>query len=165
MINTNIVKNFNATLKEKGLTIVCAESITAGLLASTIASVSEASSVLKGSIVTYDENLKMNILGVDPLLVAEHTAESQETTNAMCIGLKKLYPEASIQVAVTGVASKPADDAYKVNKAVGQIYVAIFYGKKLFEYETVIKAQNDDDRNSIRIQTVEFILDKILINL
>lgn len=162
MIDTNIVKNFNDTLKGKGLTIICAESITAGLLASTIASVSGASSVLKGSIVTYDENLKMNILGVDPLILKEHTAESQQTTNAMCLGLKKLYPEASIHVAVTGVASEPATDAYKVDKAIGQIYVAVFYNKQLFEYETIISPKTEDKRNSIRAQTVEFIFDKIL---
>lgn len=47
------LKEFKNTLEEKKLTIVCAESMTAGLLASTIASVSGASSILIGSIVTY----------------------------------------------------------------------------------------------------------------
>lgn len=162
MIDTNIAKNFNDTLIEKGLTIVCAESVTAGLLASTIASVSGASSVLKGSIVTYAADLKTKILGVDPLIISKNTAESQETTDAMCLGLKELYPEASIQVSVTGVASKPADDTYKIDKVVGQIYVTIFYEEKLYRYATVITPKNEDDRNSIRMQAVVFIIERVL---
>jgi len=159
------INNFNETLKSKGLTIVCAESITAGLLSSTIASVSGASAILKGSIVTYSENLKMSILDVDPLILKKFTAESRETTDAMCIGLKKLYPEASIHVAVTGVASLPKDGSYTVNKDVGKIYVSIFYNKEFYQLETVIQPNTGDERNSIRHQTVEFILESILQNI
>ncbi len=162
MIETAKVEAFNQTLKCKGVTVVCAESMTAGLLASTIASAPWAASVLKGAIVTYDENLKMNLLGVNPLTLAEHTAESQETTDAMCLGLKKLYPEATVHVAVTGVASAPDPDAdYTVDKAVGQIYISILYNKKLERLATVLQPTGDDERNSIRCQTVELILEKI----
>lgn len=174
-LEQNFIKEFNTTLKRKGLTIVCAESITAGLLASTIASVSGASSILKGSIVTYNENLKMNILGVDPLIIKGHTAESQQTTTAMCLGLKKLYPEASIHVAVTGVASKPVNPDYFIDKEVGQVYVSIFLKKKdgyiLKECETILNPETTEmigedkelfERNSIRTKTVEFIFSNLL---
>ncbi|MEJ5092849.1 nicotinamide-nucleotide amidohydrolase family protein [Sphingobacterium faecium] len=161
MIDTKIVENFNNTLQAEGLTIFCSESITAGLLASTIASVSGASSVLKGSIVTYDADLKIKILSVDPSIIKEHTAESQETTDAMCIGLKNLYPSASLHVAVTGVASLPKDDSYVVNKEVGQIYVSVMYKEQLHKFSTVCKPKGDDERNSIRYKAVEYIFDQI----
>lgn len=45
-------KKFRELLKKNGLTIVAAESITAGLFASTLASVKGASAILKGSVVT-----------------------------------------------------------------------------------------------------------------
>ncbi|MCX2430904.1 CinA family protein [Pedobacter sp. GR22-10] len=64
MIERNKIEIFNSTLIERGLTLICAESITAGLLASNIASISGASSVLKGSIVTYNRDLKTALLGV-----------------------------------------------------------------------------------------------------
>ena len=59
-----LIENFNQVLKEKELTIAFAESITAGMLCSSIASVSGASSILKGGLVTYDEKLKTKLLRV-----------------------------------------------------------------------------------------------------
>lgn len=70
------VEKFNSLLTRKKLTIVCAESITAGLLSSTIASISGASEILIGSIVTYSRNLKTSVLGVDTRIIDKHTAES-----------------------------------------------------------------------------------------
>lgn len=151
------VEEFNNNLKDNNLTIVCAESITAGLLASTIASVTGASSILKGSIVTYSAELKMSILDVDPRILDEHTAESIETTVEMVYGLMKVYPSASIHVAITGVASVPTND-YKVDKEVGQIYVAIHYNNHLYKFDKIIK---DTDRNQIREKAVQFILNSV----
>jgi PncC family amidohydrolase len=161
MVSLQIVQDFNNKLKAKNLTIFCGESITAGLLASTIASVPGASAVLKGSVVTYDANVKIQILGVSAELIKQHTAESQETTTAMCYGLKKVYPDASIHVAVTGVASTPVND-YVVNKKEGQVYVSILYNEFMSEFENLIDPGNSGDkRNSIRNKTVEFIFEKI----
>ncbi|OOQ57694.1 CinA family protein [Mucilaginibacter pedocola] len=166
MISIETVEQFHKALKkERTLTIVCAESITAGLLASTIASVSGASAILKGSIVTYDENVKVKILGVRRKILKKYTAESQQTTTAMCYGIKRLYPNADIHVAVTGMASAidPSTD-YKATASVGQIYVAIFY-KKLHPFkhsflpEDIIDKNNS--RNEIRDKTVEYIFEQI----
>jgi len=154
----NKISYFNRTLKQKQLTIVCAESITAGLLSSTIASISGSSEILKGSIVTYSRELKSCILGVDPKIIDLNTAESIETTVEMTYGLYKLYPSADIFVSVTGVAS-PSNDNYKVNKQVGQIYVAVYFKNKMHTLDTVIE---ETDRNSIRIKAVESIFNFIL---
>jgi nicotinamide-nucleotide amidase len=156
------LKEFKNTLEEKKLTIVCAESMTAGLLASTIASVSGASSILIGSIVTYSPEFKKIILGVNPYTIKIHSAESIETTNEMTNGLKKLYPKANIFVSITGVASKPDNDNdYEIDpkNKVGQIYVSICYNNEIFERETVLDGR---ERNIIREQAVEYILDSIL---
>ena len=154
----NKVVKFNKILKEKKLTIVCAESITAGLLASTIASISGASEILKGSIVTYSRELKSSILDIHPKIIDDYTAESLETTIEMTYGLYKLYPAANIFVSVTGVAS-PSNDNYTVKKEVGQIYVAVYYKNKMNILDKVI---NETDRNVIREKTVENIFDFIL---
>lgn len=163
--------NFNDLLRKKNLTIVCAESITAGLLASTMASVPGASDVLIGSIVTYSRNLKTAVLSVDPAVIDAHTAESMETTVAMTKGLVKIYPAAKIFVAVTGVAS-PSTEHYKVDKVPGQVYVAVYYKGTLSERETVIEilasdrgvrgemdrsVRTETDRNIIRRKTVDYI--------
>lgn len=162
MISQQKVKEFNERLAEKNLTIFCAESITAGLLSSTIASVSGASKVLAGSIITYDERVKTSILGVSQELLKEHTAESKEVTNAMCEGLQKCFPGVDIYVAVTGVASQPVTD-YKIIRAVGQIYVSVRYEQELHEFEDVIATDSKkDQRNAIREKSVCYIMDKIM---
>ena len=171
----NKVIKFNGILKQKGLTIVCAESITAGLLASTIASVSGASDVLKGSIVTYSRELKTSILGVDPRIIDKNTAESLETTIEMANGLTGIYPSADIFVAVTGVASAPSND-YIIDKKVGQIYVAVYFKNKMHTLDKIIDKKDikiisdsaiknnldKTERNIIREITVENIFDFIL---
>lgn len=162
MIKENKIKEFNNTLKDKNLTIVCAESITAGLLSSTIASVSGASDILKGSIVTYSCELKSSVLKVNPKTIDEKTAESIETTKEMVHGLIKLFPSASIHIAVTGVAS----ESPKVNKPLGQVYVVIHFENKIEQIEQIVEFNKDEKdgnlkRNEIRINTVELIFNEI----
>lgn len=154
---------FNRVLNEKKLTIVCAESITAGLLSSTIASFSGASNILKGSIVTYSRELKSSILKVDPRVIDKHTAESLETTVEMVYGLIKIYPSADFYVAVTGIAS-PGTKEYPVNGEVGDVFIAIYFRganpkKRLTEYMVKI---DETERNIIREQAVLIILEKVL---
>ncbi|MNQ34378.1 Nicotinamide-nucleotide amidohydrolase PncC [compost metagenome] len=159
-MDINKVKEFNNKLEDKKLTIVCAESMTAGLLASTIASVSGASSVLIGSIVTYSVELKIKVLGVNPNTIKIHSAESIETTNEMTNGLKKLYPKANIFVSITGVASLSTNNYGIDNKnEVGQIYVSISYKNEMFERNIILDGK---ERNIIRLQAVEYIIDSIL---
>lgn len=152
---------FNAFLKGKNLTIATAESITAGLLMSTIASVSGASSVLKGGIVTYQEELKIKLLNVNPETLKTHSAESLETTIEMVRGLSNLGLDSDIYVALTGVASESVNE-YKTSKPVGQIYVAVLFNNQLHTFETVIQPDTkENSRNEIQIKTVNFIFDKI----
>src|SRR5690606_14608435 len=153
--------DFNTFLQENKLTIATAESITAGLLASTIASVSGASSILKGGIITYSEELKIKLLNVNPNTLKNHAAESIETTIEMVKGLSKLGLNSDIYVAVTGVASVSVNQ-YKIHKSVGQVYIAILFEDQLHSFETIISPnQSKDPRNEIRENTVFFIFDKI----
>src|SRR5690606_36758938 len=156
------VSDFNFILKKHNLTIAIAESITAGLLTATITSVAGASSVLKGGIVTYQEELKIKLLGVNPETLKVYSAESMETTIEMVRGLANLGLNSDIYVAVTGVASESVT-AYKVTKTIGQIYVAILFKNKLSTFETILKTDSQEDsRNEIREKTVEFIFDKVV---
>ena len=152
---------FNSFLQDRKLTIATAESITAGLLASTIASVSGASSILKGGIITYSEELKTKLLGVNPEVLKKYSAESTQTTIEMVKGLSKLGLNSDIYVAVTGVASASVNE-YKINKSVGQVYVAILFENQLHSFETIILVDRlENQRNVIREKTVYFIFDKI----
>ncbi len=153
---------FNSFLQNKNLSVATAESITAGLLSSTIASVRGASSVLKGGIISYQEEVKTKLLNVNAEIIKNYSAESIETTIEMVKGLANLGLNASIYVAVTGVASEAIND-YKLTKPVGQIYVAILFEDQLYTFETLLQPDsNKASRNQIRETAVGYIFDKII---
>lgn len=152
------VFEFTSFLKNRNLTITTAESITAGLLSSTIASVSGASSILKGGIITYQEELKIKLLNVNPKTLKTYSAESAQTTIEMMNGLADLGLDSDIYVAVTGVASASVNE-YQITKPIGQIYVAILFENKTHTFDTVISGSS---RNEIRKKTVSYIFDKVV---
>lgn len=153
---------FNSFLQNRNLSVATAESITAGLLSSTIASVPGASSILKGGIISYQEEVKTKLLNVNLKTLSTYSAESIETTIEMVKGLANLGLNASIYVAVTGVASEAIND-YKLTKPVGQIYVAILLEDQLYTFETLLQPDsNKASRNIIREKAVYFIFDKVI---
>lgn len=133
--------------------------MTGGLFASTISVAKGAMEVLKGGIVAYDTDIKIQLLKVSQATIENHTAESQETTDEMCIGLQELYPDVELFVAITGVAEEtPANRAQE-----GQVFISIIYQNTLHRYDTIIQPKDmGDKRNAIRIQTVKLMMERIL---
>ncbi|PXY40860.1 competence protein ComA [Flavobacterium cheongpyeongense] len=157
-METKKIEDFVALLTSKQIKIVCAESITGGLLASTIISIPGASSVLLGSIVSYNPEFKNKVLGVSNQTLHDKTAESFEVTREMVNGIFNLFPTADLYVAVTGVASASVN-GYYVDKAIGQIYVVIMYKNSFFEFSEIILK---NERNLIRDGAVEAIFNYII---
>lgn len=158
-IPPDVIETFNTILQQKGIELVCAESMTGGLFASSIIAAKGAMEVLKGGIIAYDTAVKTRLLHVPEQLIDRYTAESQETTDAMCQGLRQLYPYVNLFVAITGVAEKTSDNAAPE----GQIYLSLFYQNELHRYETLLEPKETSDRrNAIRIQAVEYMMERIL---
>ncbi|ROS77164.1 CinA family protein [Cellulomonas sp. PhB143] len=109
-----------SVLRERGLTLGTAESLTGGLLASTLVDVPGASDVLRGGVVAYATEVKASVLGVDAALLAARGAVDPDVALAMARGACEVLG-ADIGVATTGVAGpEPQDGA-----AVGTVYVAV----------------------------------------
>ena len=109
-----------AELKVRGLTVGTAESCTAGMLASRIASVAGASDYLVGAIVSYTDRVKVEELDVDAGLLLEHGAVSEEVARAMAVGARKKL-RCDIALAITCVAGPgPQGDV-----PAGQMYLAL----------------------------------------
>jgi nicotinamide-nucleotide amidase len=88
-------------LKKESLKIAVAESCTGGNIAANIVSLSGASSVFKGSTVTYAIESKQKVLGVLQETLDKHTDVSKETATEMSENVRKLF-NAEIGLSTTG---------------------------------------------------------------
>jgi nicotinamide-nucleotide amidase len=87
----------------RGHCLGLAESCSGGLMAGRITSVPGASDYFAGSAVTYSNDAKTHLLGVDPELIERHGAVSPEVAEAMSIGALERF-EADVAVSITGIA-------------------------------------------------------------
>lgn len=90
-------------LLEKNITISAAESLTGGLFQSTLISVPGASNYFHGGIVSYNDAIKKNVLGVPAHVLKEYGAVSQECAMAMADEVRRLF-QTDIGISFTGVA-------------------------------------------------------------
>jgi nicotinamide-nucleotide amidase len=80
-----------------------AESCSGGLLAARITDVPGASAYMAGSVVSYSNDAKAELLGVDPALIERHGAVSPEVAEAMAKGALERF-DADVAVSITGIA-------------------------------------------------------------
>lgn len=119
--DANLAKTVVKLLLEKGLTISTAESCTGGMLAEKLTSVSGASECFHCGYITYSNDQKVRLLGVDEYTLFKHGAVSEETALEMSRGAKN-NSVADIGIGITGIAGPGGgtDD-----KPVGLVYVGI----------------------------------------
>jgi nicotinamide-nucleotide amidase len=109
-----------AALRRRGWTLATAESLTAGLLAATVAAVPGASAVLRGGLVVYATDLKHDLAGVPREVLDRHGAVSAETARALAVGAA-LRCGAAVGVGLTGVAGPDRQEGHPV----GTVHVGV----------------------------------------
>ena len=139
-------------LKEKNLTLSCAESCTGGLIAKSITDVSGCSSVFYGGVVAYDNSVKMNILGVCEQTLNKFGAVSYETAKEMAQGVKSAL-KTDVGISTTGIAGPGGGTS---EKPVGTVYIGFAYNGEVSSY--LLSLPSTLSRDEIRHQTVLKIL-------
>ena len=142
-------------LQEKGFHITFAESCTAGLAASRLVNVPDASGVLDVSFVTYADEAKVKYLGVNPATIAEHGVVSEEVAREMCEGAARAM-NAEVGVGITGIAG-PTGGTDK--KPVGMVCFGFYINKKI---HTCTKFFGNIGRNQVREASVDFVYSELL---
>lgn len=152
--NDNLESAVIKALREKGLTVFCAESCTGGLIAKRLTDVSGASSVVYGGVVSYVNDVKMNILGVKKETIGVFTEVSEQCAREMAEGARRISG-ADIGLSTTGYAS--AGDGVPADM-VGTVYVGISdsYGTNTYRLHL------EGDRNEVRQGAVNELLDMLL---
>jgi nicotinamide-nucleotide amidase len=104
-----------------GFTLSVAESCTGGLIAQRLTSVPGSSTYFTEGLVTYSNESKTRLLGVDKKLIREHGAVSQQVARDMARGVRH-RAKTDFGLAVTGVAGP---DGGTEEKPVGLVYIAL----------------------------------------
>ncbi len=107
-------------LKKQGLTVSAAESCTGGYISHMFTKVAGSSAYFMGSVVSYDNSVKINVLGVNSKTIAQHGAVSEETVTQMAEGVRKLM-KTDFAIATSGVAGP---DGGTPEKPVGTLWIA-----------------------------------------
>ena len=107
--------------REHGFTLATAESCTGGLIAAYLTNIAGASDIVERGFVTYSNDSKTELLGVDAQIIAEHGAVSRQAALAMAAGAL-WRSKASVSVAVTGIAGPGGGSE---DKPVGLVHFAI----------------------------------------
>lgn len=94
-----------------------AESCSGGLMAARITDLPGASAYMAGSVVSYSNDAKTELLGVDPGLIEAKGAVSPEVAEAMALGALERF-EADVAVSITGIAGP---DGGSEEKPVGYV--------------------------------------------
>ena len=116
-----IEKALVSELAAKGLTISCAESCTGGLIAKRITDVGGASAVFLGGVVTYTNQMKERLLGVEHEVLERYTAVSEPVAAAMAEGVRTRLGT-DIGISTTGYAGPGGGDG---ETPVGTVYVGV----------------------------------------
>ncbi len=129
-------------LRARGETVSTAESLTAGAVSSAIVTISGASDVFVGGITAYRDEIKISHLHVDPAILNEHSAISEEVAVAMAQGAMKSFGT-TWGIGTTGVAGPNPLDGHPV----GAVWVAI-QGPVCQSIELSLSGERESVRNA-----------------
>ncbi|MBT8160182.1 MULTISPECIES: CinA family protein [Arthrobacter] len=138
---------------KQGLTVATAESLTAGLVAATLADTPGASGMLQGGVVAYQNSVKSAVLGVPADLLDAVGSVDGGVAGAMADGARRACG-ADVGVSTTGVAGPLAHDG----KPVGTVYIGIATADGSVAYAYSFEG----DRPGIRAQALSAALERLL---
>ncbi|WP_064093643.1 competence/damage-inducible protein A [Rossellomorea aquimaris] len=107
-------------LKEKGLTLSCAESLTGGLFQGQLTSLSGASDILNGGVVCYQDDIKEKVLQVKKSTLKNYSAVSEQCAVELAENVRDLF-HSDVGISFTGVAG-PGDHN---GKPAGTVWIGL----------------------------------------
>lgn len=141
-------------LRAAGATLTVAESCTGGLLAERLTRIPGSSEYFLGGVVSYDNRIKSELLGIEPALIETHGAVSEPVAVAMAAGVRRAL-RSDYGIGITGVAGPGGGSEAK---PVGTVHIALAGPGDLVEHH---KVRFPGDRERVRSQSVQWALDRL----
>jgi nicotinamide-nucleotide amidase len=142
--NETLAEVLGCMLIDRNETVAAAESCTGGYIAHNITSVPGSSAWFKGSVVAYSNELKVNLLGVNPVSIDSFGAVSEQVVCQMAEGARTEM-NSDYAIATSGIAGP---DGGSDEKPVGTVWIAIATPKTTFAQK--YSFSNNRERNIIR---------------
>ena len=144
-----------AACRDAGLKLATAESCTGGLISGCLTAVAGSSDVVDRGFVTYTNEAKSQLLGVELAMFDLHGAVSEEVARAMAEGAIN-NSDAQISIAVTGIAGPNGGSS---EKPVGLVHIAAAKDGVETLHERHVYS---GDREAVRTKTVGAALEMVL---
>tara|TARA_B100000214_G_scaffold360596_1_gene323154 strand:- start:353 stop:829 length:477 start_codon:yes stop_codon:yes gene_type:complete len=142
---------------KKGISIAVAESCTSGRIASSITAISGASSFFKGGILAYNNDVKVNILGVSKLVIKQKTEVSSEVVEEMAKNARKII-SVDFAVSTSGYAGPSGGNSLN---PIGTVYIGISSLAKTTSKRFYFKGDRESVINQTVIASVDFLLQEL----
>lgn len=124
----DVAERLLSRLLATGMTVSTAESCTGGLLAKSITDLAGSSAAFFGACVTYTNEVKCGLLGVDAQLIAQHTEVSHACAAAMARAVREKIGT-DIGISTTGYAGPTGGTA---TDPIGTVYIGISTRNRTF---------------------------------
>jgi PncC family amidohydrolase len=118
---SEIAERVGKLLVQKGWTLATAESCTGGLIGHCVTNISGSSEFYLGSVISYANAVKEQLLGIPPTLLKEQGAVNHQVALGMAKGVRELL-HTDVGIGVTGIAGPTGGTP---EKPVGTVFIAI----------------------------------------
>jgi nicotinamide-nucleotide amidase len=131
-------------LRQKGLMLGVVESATGGLISHRITNVAGSSDYYKGSVTSYNNEVKSGVVGVKEATLNQYGAVSPQVAEEMARGGRKIL-SADICIADTGIAGPGGESA---GKPVGLFYIGLSHGERTYSRKHNFRGDREQNKQS-----------------
>ncbi len=152
-----LAERLQAACLRSGATVALAESCTGGMVAAALTAVPGSSGYFLGGVVSYADEAKRDLLGVDAAVLVAHGAVSAQVARAMADGARARFG-ASVAASVTGIAGP---DGGSAEKPVGLTYIGVADDRGVDVRRVVWPGDRAANRRDSAIAVLEAILARL----
>lgn len=148
-----LASDVGKVLEQRSLTLAVAESCTGGRLGDAITDVPGSSAYFLGGVISYGNEAKFSLLGVDRSTLESMGAVSEEVALMMADGVRKRLG-ASIGVGITGIAGPTGATSAK---PVGLVYIAVSSSERSFSARSVFAGSRSEVKAQAVLKALEML--------